>query len=268
MTDGIVFRIKKYAIHDGPGIRTTLFLKGCPLSCWWCHNPEGRSPDPQTIAPARRHSPAGHPAAGETIGRRMTVEQVMAQITKDLIFYDESGGGVTFSGGEPLMQPEFLAALLERCRREQIHTAVDTTGHAPTDIFKDIAARADLLLFDLKIMDDDAHRTYTGVSNSRILKNLEAAAGNGCRLRIRFPVIPGITDSDDNLGRIAAFLVPFQRVRDIDLLPFHRIADGKYSRLNMENRMKTTRPPSADTMARIAERFRMEGFNVFSGGLS
>jgi pyruvate formate lyase activating enzyme len=196
----------------------------------------------------------------------MTVDEVIAQITKDLIFYDESGGGATFSGGEPLMQPDFLAALLDRCHQEQIHTAVDTTGFAPPEVFCDIAARSDLLLFDLKIMDDDAHRAYTGVSNRQILENLRSAAFSGRRLRIRFPVIPGVTDGEDNLRRVAEFLRPLAGLRDIDLLPFHRIADGKYSRLGLQNKMKDTRPPSKGSLARIAARFRSWGFNVSLGG--
>jgi pyruvate formate lyase activating enzyme len=264
--DGIVFRIKKYAIHDGPGIRTTIFLKGCPLACWWCHNPEGRNTEPQIIAPARGRDPSDSTTPPETIGRRMTVDHVMAQIVNDLIFYDESGGGATFSGGEPLMQPGFLADLLDRCRKEQVHTAVDTSGYAPADIFSGIAARADLLLFDLKLMDDAAHRAYTGVSNRPILENLEMAAHGGRPLRIRFPVIPGITDGEDNLRRVADFLDALDRVRNIDLLPFHRIADGKYGRLGLENRMKTTPPPSRDILARIAALFRGRGFSVSVGG--
>ena len=164
------------------------------------------------------------------------------------------------------MQPDFLAALLDRCRRERIHTAVDTSGFAPEDTFSDIAARTDLLLFDLKIMDDGAHQRYTGVSNRRILDNLTAAAHAGHRLRIRVPVIPGITDGEDNLCRIADFLQPFEHVRDVDLLPFHRIADGKYSRLGLENRMTATRSPSRDTMKRVARTFKSRGFNVSSGG--
>ncbi len=195
--DGIVFRIKKYAIHDGPGIRTTVFLKGCPLACWWCHNPEGQSMEPQPIAPARGGDGAGDPVRGETVGRRMTVAEVIAQVSRDLIFYDESGGGATFSGGEPLMQPEFLAALLDGCRRERVHTAVDTSGYAPGGVFNAIAARADLLLFDLKLMDDAEHRACTGVSNRPILENLAAAARDGRPLRIRFPVIPGISGGVD-----------------------------------------------------------------------
>jgi pyruvate formate lyase activating enzyme len=262
--EGIVFRIKKYAIHDGPGIRTTIFLKGCPLACWWCHNPEGRSPEPQTIVRARAAYLAGS-APCETIGRRMTVDQVLAQIVKDLIFYDESGGGATFSGGEPLMQAGFLTALLDRCRAEGIHAAVDTSGYAPADIFNTVAARADLLLFDLKLMDDAAHRACTGVSNRQILENLAAASRAGRRLRIRFPVIPGITDGEDNLERIADFLESLERVRNIDLLPFHRIADGKYSRLGLENRMQATRPPSRDTLAHIGALFRGRNFTVSMG---
>ena len=264
--DGIVFRVKKYAIHDGPGIRTTVFLKGCPLGCWWCHNPEGQAPEPQSIGRVCAGDRSEASGRSETIGRRMTVDEVIVQIAKDLIFYDESGGGATFSGGEPLMQPDFLAKLLERCRKQAIHSAVDTSGYAPADIFNHIAARSDLILFDLKLMDDGAHRFYTGVSNRPILENLAAAARGGRRLRIRFPVIPGITDRQENLRRMIDFLQPLEGVRDIDLLPFHRIADGKYGRLGLQNRMKSTRPPSRKAMKRIGALFREGGFNVCLGG--
>lgn len=264
--EGVVFRVKKYAIHDGPGIRTTLFLKGCPLACWWCHNPEGQAPEPETIAPVHARAATDENTPGETIGRKMTVAQVLAQIIKDQIFYDESGGGATFSGGEPLMQHEFLAALLDRCSQEEIHTAVDTTGFAPAEIFADTAARADLLLFDLKLMDDTDHRTYTGVSNRQILANLAAAGKNGSRVRIRFPVIPDITDGEDNIRRIAEFIRPLEGIRDIDLLPFHRIADGKYGRLGLKNKMKATQPPSEERMQRVSALFRSYGLNVGPGG--
>ena len=258
---GVVFRIKKYAIHDGPGIRTTVFLKGCPLRCGWCHNPEGINPMPEAMAPA------GQATAGAAIiGNSVTAGQVMAEIRKDVIFYDESGGGATFSGGEPLMQPTFLAVLLNLCRAEAIHTTVDTSGFASAETMADITKKADLILFDLKFMDDAAHRHHTGVSNDRILENLAIAATSGTPIRIRIPLIPRITDSRGNLEGIADRVRSVGTVTHVDLLPFHPTADGKYQRLGRTNPMAGVAAPAADAVDAVKEIFRARGFNVTMGG--
>ncbi|HPL06444.1 MAG TPA: radical SAM protein, partial [Bacteroidales bacterium] len=165
---GLVFDIKRFAVHDGPGIRTTLFLKGCPLNCAWCHNPEGTSPEPQTVA--KSISVDGQVfQEEEKVGLNMSVEQVMQELLKEKVFMDCSEGGVTFSGGEPLMQPAFLKSLLVACKKEGMHTAVDTSGYAKLSVIQDIAPYTDLFLYDLKLMDDKAHRHFTTVSNKLIL---------------------------------------------------------------------------------------------------
>ncbi|MCP4688353.1 MAG: glycyl-radical enzyme activating protein [Desulfobacterales bacterium] len=259
--DGIIFKIKKFAIHDGPGIRTTIFLKGCPLSCWWCHNPEGIGPEPRVME-------KGEATAGRerVIGAKMSVDAVVTEIEKDVIFYDESGGGATFSGGEPLFQAEFLRSLLEACAEREIHTTLDTTGFASPAVFSMIADLTDLVLFDLKIMDDARHVRYTGVSNKPILENLENLTRKGKEVVIRFPVIPGITDGEDNVRRMAEFARGLDRVKRIDLLPFHKIADAKYRRLGVENRMKGVTPPSAARIADIQTNLENMGFQINVGG--
>ncbi len=258
---GIIFKIKKYAIHDGPGIRTTLFLKGCPLDCWWCHNPEGRMSGLQVVKVDA--SPEGR---GGIIEKKLSVAEVIAEIEKDIIFYDESGGGVTFSGGEPLIQAPFLLAVLKACRDKEIHTVVDTSGYAPAETFVGFCSMIDLVLFDLKIMDDEVHRLYTGVSNKRILNNLEALSVSGTPYRIRFPLIPGITDTDGNIRSMAEFVRALDSVDRIDILPMHRIADEKYRRLGMENRIADKQPPSLEEIAFIKRQFEDYGFAVSVGG--
>jgi len=259
MPTGTVFDIKRFAIHDGPGIRTTVFLKGCPLDCWWCHNPEGCSADPEFMDRVAEHRT---PVA---VGSKMTVAEVMAEIEKDLLFYDESGGGVTFSGGEPLSQAEFLIALLTRCRRQGLHTALDTTGYAAPEIISRVAPLVDLFLYDLKVMDDSDHRTYTGVSNAGILKNLGFLANAGRTVSIRFPVIPGINDGSDNLARMAAFLSNLN-LKVIDLLPYHRIHRQKYHRLGRPERLADLEPPATEAIARLSSYFTTRGFAVRVGG--
>ncbi len=257
---GIIFRIKKYAIHDGPGIRTTVFFKGCPLNCWWCHNPEGIRAAPETCQPSENSG-----KKPETIGTRMTVPEVMATIEKDVIFYDDSGGGVTFSGGEPLMQAGFLLALLDACRKRDIHTVLDTSGYAPTEIFRAALEKADGILFDLKLMDAAAHKKYTGVSNDLILDNFRAALKSG-KVQVRVPVIPGITDAMGNIDRIAEMAASAGNIKGFDLLPYHRTAAAKYNRLGMEDRMKGSGPPRKDQMDAIKERITGHGFTVRVGG--
>ena len=259
--EGIVFRIKRYALHDGPGIRTSLFLKGCPLSCRWCHNPEGQSFEIQEMAGSR--ADGGH---GQTVGRPLTVGQALAEIEKDVLFYDESGGGVTFSGGEPLARPGFLGALLEGCRRREIHTAVDTSGYAPREVFEDVIDRADLLLFDLKLMDDGAHQRWTGVSNEPILENFRIACRRQVPMHVRVPLVCDITDSRENIGRMADFVLGCGYSGRIDLLPYHRIGDDKYRRLGMANAMAGVPDISPEIVSEIRSFLTGRGFDVTIGG--
>ncbi|UCD48746.1 MAG: glycyl-radical enzyme activating protein [Phycisphaerales bacterium] len=298
---GCIFDIKKYAIHDGPGIRTTVFFKGCPLQCRWCHNPEswktnrepgfrsgrcvrcGRCetvcqgqaitfPDGYPVTDAQRCVLCGRctaecPAeAREIIGRQMTVSEVMAEIRKDVIFYDESGGGATFSGGEPLMQPDFLLALLNRCRAESIHTAVDTTCHAKGELMQRVAAAADHLLCDIKHMDSGTHERYTGVPNDLILDNIRAMAEIGERIIIRIPVVPGFNDDDTNIADTARFVRSLPAIRRIDILPYNRGGLEKSVRLTDRVDLLRTEAPDDEKMAHIASTLHGYGFDVKIGG--
>lgn len=301
MTTGIVFDIKKFSIHDGPGIRTTVFLKGCPLRCWWCHNPESQAAGVEMMVRASRcircgvcleacpQEAIGWNGAGpvtdqtlcvrcgecaevcfaearETIGREMTTAEVMTEIERDLAFYDESGGGVTFSGGEPLLQRDFLLELLKSCREKQIHTAVDTSGFATWDTLERLRAYVDLFLYDVKVMDESRHREFTGVSNQLILANLVALAKRGHRLNLRVAIIPGLNDDDDNLCRTAKFAATLPHRPSVSILPYHHTAVDKYNRLHKAYALADIRPPSAERMAEIAGVFRNFGLAVKIGG--
>jgi pyruvate formate lyase activating enzyme len=251
-TCGIIFDIKRFAIHDGPGIRTTVFLKGCPMRCPWCHNPESQNKFPEHIKGNKNN----------VIGEEKTVTDIMHEIEKEVLFYEESRGGVTFSGGEPLEQAEFLDALLDECKKNEIHTAVDTTGDVPPDIFNSIIDKTDLFLYDLKIMDDSKHIKYTGESNRFTLQNLKTLSQKGKRIIIRFPVIPGITDSEDNIKAVGMFISSLRNIREIDLLPYHRTADSKYKRLERKNKMRKIMPPTDKSMNEVKRLFEKYTRNV------
>ncbi|HBC80263.1 MAG TPA: glycyl-radical enzyme activating protein, partial [Bacteroidales bacterium] len=184
---GLIFNVKRYSIHDGPGIRVTFFMKGCPLSCWWCHNPEGISPVSEDIVNLRRIGDNEFPQK-ETVGKYYSVKEILEILQKDRIFFQQSEGGVTFSGGEPMMQPDFLLETLKSCKAEGYHTAVDTSGYASLDNFHAIIPYTDLFLFDLKHLDAYRHIEYTGVSNISILDNLRMIVKSGKDIMVRIPV--------------------------------------------------------------------------------
>jgi pyruvate formate lyase activating enzyme len=264
---GIIFDIKRFAVHDGPGIRTTVFLKGCPLRCQWCHNPESWQPDPcvvdkKTILDGILFEEK------ETIGREVSVSEVMAEIEKERLVMEESGGGVTFSGGEPLMQPLFLKEILSACRQAGFHTAIDTSGYAPESDFEEILPLTDLFLYDLKLMNDTLHRQFTGRSNKIILNNLKYIIHHGKLVRVRIPMLKEITATKENIRQICAFLAPFTgKILQIDLLPYHLIGRNKYEKLGISSAM-----PGDE--ARFVQRdldefkiiFESEGFKVKIGG--
>lgn len=248
-TKGLIYDIRHYCIHDGPGIRTTVFFKGCPLRCEWCHNPESQEGRVELVT-ADRELDGNRFENKSAVGSWQLAVDVMREIEKDAVFFAESGGGVTFSGGEPLMQADFLAELLSLCRKKGVHAAVDTSGHAEPAALKKVMDLADLWLYDLKLMDDPRHLAYTGVSNELSLANLKTLARAGRQVIIRFPVIPGITDDEDNLERMAA-LMKNLRLRRIDLLPYHATAREKYRRFHRDFLQDGIESPTEERMAEL-----------------
>ncbi|MBU1101205.1 MAG: glycyl-radical enzyme activating protein [Bacteroidetes bacterium] len=262
MTTGVIFDIKKYAIHDGPGIRTTVFMKGCPLNCWWCHNPESQKVAPEEILVRRKVSKEDFVEKHELVGREITTIDLMKEIKKDLLFYDESGGGVTFSGGEPFMQLDFLLELLQQSKNIDIHTAIDTSGYTSFSNFEKVFDQTDLFLYDLKIMDEDEHIKYTGVSNKIILKNLQSLAAITSKFRIRIPLIPGVTDTRKNLERISKFLSELKNIPRIDVLPYNEICEGKYERFQQKYELGKLEVQSDAKLDDISRYLIDEGFKV------
>ena len=204
--------------------------------------------------------------ARELIGREMSVDEVVEEIEKDTLFYDQSGGGVTFSGGEPLIQPHFLLGLLDACKELDIHRTVDTSGYADGETVLEVAKKTDLFLYDLKHMDSETHRRYTGVPNEQILKNLELLSTHGARIRIRIPIIPGVNSDEENIDRMGSFVSSLPGEHTISLLPYHNAAEGKYERLDMECSLGAVMPPSGLEMEAIAKRLEGFGSRVKIGG--
>ncbi len=263
---GIIFDIKRFAVHDGPGIRTTVFMKGCPLECWWCHNPESIDIKPVCVSRSVQLNGKTH-TDEEMVGFEITVNQLMSEIEKERVFMEESGGGVTFSGGEPLLQHQFLIDALRRCQSVGIHTTVDTSAFSSWDILSQVADFTDLFLVDLKLMNDASHQKYTRVSNRLILENIQHLLSAGNKVRIRIPVIPSITDGGENIKESIDFLKDLEREIDgVDLLPYHKIAAQKYKRFGLENRMGNSENLNKDQLRAIKEQFEKAGFNVRIGG--
>ncbi len=223
MTSGLVFDIKEFTVHDGPGIRTTVFMKGCPLSCRWCHNPEGQSRQPQII-----RSPAGERIAGQ----ECTAAQLARNLNKQASILKANEGGITFSGGEPLMQAEFVAEVIDLL--DDLHVVLDTSGYASEADFRLVAERSDLIFFDLKLIDRDAHRHYTGCDNDLILSNLRTLSRSAARFVIRVPLVPGVTDTDENLEAIAQTVQHLPGLLRVDLLPYNKAAGAKYRYVGMD----------------------------------
>jgi pyruvate formate lyase activating enzyme len=219
---GVVFDIRELTVHDGPGLRTTVFLKGCPLRCAWCHNPEGLSPAPQAL----------RSAAGERVaGREYSSLELATLLNRQAPLLREIGG-VTFSGGEPLMQAAFVAETIRRL--EGLHVTLGTSGCAEEEDFRLVARRCNLVLFDLKLMDAEAHRRWTGQDNDSILRNLAVLAALGTPFVVRVPLVPGVTDTDENLRAIAAHLSMLPHRARVELLPYHRAAGGKYAACGLD----------------------------------
>ena len=264
---GLIFSIKRYSIHDGPGIRVTFFMKGCPLSCWWCHNPEGISPIPRVIVRTRKLGNSEF-SSDEEVGRYYSLEEILEILEKDRVFIEQSRGGVTFSGGEPMMQPEFLRAALKACKINGYHTAVDTSGYASTESFRSIVPFTDLFLFDIKHLENSKHIEYTGVSNIGILDNLKMIFESGKEVIVRIPVIPGKNDDKEHLVELRNLLSSFRKfnLKKVNLLPFHRIGASKYKRFDLPYRMNDTEKPSPERMNELKAFFSETGIKIKIGG--
>jgi len=264
---GLIFSVKRYSIHDGPGIRVTIFMKGCPLSCWWCHNPEGILPEQEIVAQTRKLGDREF-RIDEKAGKYYSVSDIIEILDRERIFIQQSKGGVTFSGGEPMMQFEFLHEALITCKKNGYHTAIDTSGYSARENYLAVMPFTDLFLFDIKLIDDNRHLQYTGVSNAGIMDNLELILGNENDVIIRLPVIPGKNDDRKNLSEIRELLAGLkcENLKRIDLLPFHRIGIAKYRKFNLPYRMNDAEQPSGERMKELKEFFGATGIKVKIGG--
>jgi pyruvate formate lyase activating enzyme len=300
---GTTFNVQRFSTEDGPGIRTTVFMKGCPLRCRWCHNPEGLSPHPELVwhdvrCIGARHCLAACPVdaleltaegmridrgrcspcdlcaeacpsgALELIGRRWTAEELLSEVAKDRAFYETSGGGVTVSGGEPAMQPDFVEVFLKLCREEDIATALDTCGHADWSVYERLLPHVDLVLYDLKLVDRERHHKATGVYPDRILANATAIAERGVPMWVRTPVVPDHTDDEDNIQALAVFIRDrLPTVQRWDLLAYNKLGQPKYRRLDLSYPLEDTELPTRGQMERLAAlAARVDGTKVVWSG--
>ena len=301
LVKGKIFNIMKYSIHDGPGIRTTIFFKGCPLNCQWCHNPESQGFAQELMYRPDRCvgcgqcleiCPSGatisiegkprylrdncvacgecckvcHVGVRELVAKTLSVSEVMAEIEKDLIFYDESGGGVTFSGGEAVLQSEFLLEILKNCQKKEIHTAVETCGFVNLESLQMISNYVDLFLYDLKLMDSGKHQDVTGVPNELILTNLRWLAEHHPNVIVRVAIIPGVNDDAENLRQTGEFVASLKRVAEIHCLPYHKTGVDKYQRLGLKYRLPDLQSPDNEHMLGIARKLAEFGLKVKIGG--
>jgi len=302
MNQPFIFDIKRYAINDGPGIRIVIFLKGCNLNCAWCHNPESISTETERMyAPAKciqcgtcvvacpekaitltsegiitdpeRCNMTGRCAevcptkAIEISGHPMSVAEIMNEIEKERVFFDQSGGGVTFSGGEPLLQSKFLIELLDECGKRGIHRAVDTAGLANTKIILEVAKRTDLFLYDLKLMFSEKHLEWVGIPNEKILENLKALAETGVKIIIRIPLVGGVNDDAENMEATARFVASLSgEKKEVNLLPYHKIAQTKYQKLGRPEEFQLLEEPTKEAQQQAIAIFEKYGIQASIGG--
>ena len=298
---GLIFDIQRFSIHDGPGIRTTVFLKGCPLRCFWCQNPEGLSSRPQLDFVASRCTRCGECAkvcpvgahvfdtdahvirresctlcgacaevcltgALTLVGEDKSAEEIVGIAAQDRVYYEQPGGGVTLSGGEPLMQPEFAGDLLAACREKGIHTAVDTSLHCAPEVLDRILPLTDLFLIDIKHLDSVRHQEATGVGNEQILANAATLSAVATPIVVRVPVVPSFNDSTDAIRAIAEFASRFRKLEYLELLPVHRLGESKYRSLGMEIQTSHLEPFSQERMTELADAARTVGIPVRVAG--
>jgi pyruvate formate lyase activating enzyme len=293
---GTVFNIQRFSLDDGPGIRTLVFLKGCPLRCLWCSNPESQNAEPELahrdtvctkcgrcinvcdtkaisindkgiIIDRKLCTNCGQctkvclPEALKIFGKIMSVEEVLKEINKDSHYYQKSGGGVTISGGEPLCQPEFTAALLKQCQNQGIHTAIETSGYGDTAALEEIIKHTNLVLFDIKSADINAHQQLTSRSNELILRNLKLLLTKDVFLIVRIPVIPGYNDSDRDILAMADKIAELDRSKEVNLLPYHRFGMAKYHQLDREYKLKDLIPPTKEQLEKAKDIMKSSGLN-------
>jgi len=299
-TDGMIFDIQRFSLHDGPGIRTLVFMKGCLLRCQWCSNPESQSFDPEIFFyedkcigcgecvkvcpfgetlrenwPVDRAECSGcgccvsvcYAQARTLVGRSVGVKDVLGVVLRDRVFYEESGGGVTVGGGEPLEQPDFVAALLQSCRDEDVHTAIETCGLAHREVLEKVLQHTDLLLFDLKHMNTETHKRYTGAGNECILENAKNASKIAKEMIVRLPLIPNVNSSQENIEDLAQFITAsLRRVRKVDVLPYHTMGASKIMRLGKKYPMNDFEPLKKTEIERAKAILESYGLEVKVGG--
>ena len=299
---GRIFDIQRFSIHDGPGIRTTVFLKGCPLRCAWCHNPEGQDArSALSFQPEKcigcgycfrtcTHSVHGMrdgrhvlarplcvacgactaecwPRALELVGRTASVAEVMAEVRRDLPFYESSGGGLTLSGGEPLLQPEFAAGLLDAAGRAGLHRCIETCGYGPPETVAAFASKVELFLFDIKETDEARHVEFTGVSLEPLLRNLRQLHRLGARIRLRLPIVPGVNDRAEHFRDVAALAGELPGIEGVEVMPYHALGRAKLERLGLgTTRSFEYASPSLEDRARWEAMLREAGARVVADG--
>ncbi len=295
--NGLIFDIQHFSIFDGPGIRTTVFMKGCSLDCAWCHNPESinTKKEVQTyffkcigcgrcfeVCPQNAHKVTDdgrlydrelclqcgtctdncYSGALIMTGGEMSVKKVVEEVLRDVLFYKDSGGGVTVSGGEPLLQPEFVKNLLDEFKKAEIHTAVDTAGNVPFSSIETVLPYTDLFLYDIKAMDTEIHKKFTGVGNDRILKNLKQLSSFGVPIRIRIPVIPGVNAKLDEIEKMADFLSKLENIEAVEPLAYHSLGAGKLESMGAEGDRPIFQVPERKVMVEIYELLETKGLKV------